>query len=125
MFDNNHYGIAQGGSTVWIGSGFNNRLTNRVNETSAQVATAYNFQGVFAFTNAAAAGVAAVQQVEVAGIRTDDEHMAVTNFFFGTFQVGDPVTGNKASVQLVDSRVNAPADAVLPTSEILAISYIQ
>ncbi|MCX6899788.1 MAG: autotransporter-associated beta strand repeat-containing protein [Verrucomicrobia bacterium] len=49
-------------------------------------------------------GTTRTQLVEVGS--TAVANMAVTNFMFGTFQVGDAVTGSNAFVRTVDSRKN-------------------
>jgi hypothetical protein len=124
VFDNDHYAIVDAGSAIHVSGNMDNQLTNRVFEGMTQAPTWYNFQGQFVFTNAASGGVAATQQVEVASFRTEEAAMSATNYFIGTFMVGDPANGNKSYVQLVDNRVNAPADAVPSSSEILAASNL-
>jgi len=59
-----------------------------------------NFAGTFRFQG----GTARTQQVEVASAYAAP--MSATNFLFGTFQIGDPLSGSNAFVQLVDNRNN-------------------
>ncbi len=117
--------IVTPGSTLYVGGTFDNQLTNRVTEGSdTNVAQEYSFQGGFIFTNAVPAAAVATQNVEIASVRTDDAHMFTTNFAFGTFQVGDPTTGNNAYVRLVNNRTNAPADAPLSANEMFVASNL-
>ncbi|MBI5818327.1 MAG: autotransporter-associated beta strand repeat-containing protein [Verrucomicrobia bacterium] len=59
-----------------------------------------SFAGMFRFQG----GIAKTQQVEVASAYAAP--MSATNFLFGTFQIGDPLSGSNAIVQLVDNRNN-------------------
>ncbi|MBI5683878.1 MAG: autotransporter-associated beta strand repeat-containing protein, partial [Verrucomicrobia bacterium] len=110
-------------SALFVSGSWDNQLTNRAGESLTPAPDAYNFRGALVFTNALPGSPVATQQVEVASVRTGEADMAATNFFIGTFQVGDAVTGNNAHVRLVDDRLNAPAGS-MAGNEILAASNL-
>ncbi|MCX6899789.1 MAG: autotransporter-associated beta strand repeat-containing protein [Verrucomicrobia bacterium] len=77
--------------TVKLAGSFDNLSTNFAQN---------DFSGVFIFNG----GTTRTQLVEVGS--TAVANMAATNFMFGMFQVGDPVTGSNAFVRTVDARSN-------------------
>ena len=84
--------LTGGGGTLYVGSSFDNQATNQ---------TLNDFSGTTVFN-----GGGVTQSVEVASAYAKPGLGGATNFYFGTFQVGDPVTGSNAWVQLVDNHVN-------------------
>ena len=101
------------GGSIYIAGNLDNRATNNA---------ANSFNGGFIFNGSPAGGVA-TQQVEVASLylATNATAIATTNFFFKSFQVGDPVTGSNAYVQLVNNQTNRPG---ANSPEILAVSNL-
>jgi fibronectin-binding autotransporter adhesin len=80
------------GGSLYVGGNFDNQATNQ---------SASDFSGTAVFN-----GGGALQTVEVAGVYAVAGLGRATNFYFGTFQVGDTVTGSNAWVRLVDNRAN-------------------
>jgi hypothetical protein len=80
-----------------------------------------DFAGTFAFNGTSADGVVHTQQVEIASLPKTLDTVSLTNFFFGTFQVGDPSSGSNAFVQLVNNRPNAAGAAA---RQVLAASNL-
>ncbi|MBI5683509.1 MAG: autotransporter-associated beta strand repeat-containing protein [Verrucomicrobia bacterium] len=94
-----------GTATVQLAGDFDNLGTNFAQN---------DFSGAFVFNG----GSARTQQVEIASAYAAD--MAAANFMFGTFMVGDSVTGSNAFVRLVDERANSAGAG----NEILAASNL-
>ncbi|MFA6564785.1 MAG: autotransporter-associated beta strand repeat-containing protein, partial [Verrucomicrobiia bacterium] len=83
-----------GTAAFHLGGNFDNLSTNFAQN---------NFSGTFIFSGTSGAEVR-TQQVEVASARLALADMGTTNFAYGAFQVGDPLTGSNAYVQLADDR---------------------
>ncbi|MBI5395855.1 MAG: autotransporter-associated beta strand repeat-containing protein, partial [Verrucomicrobia bacterium] len=98
------------GGSAWLAGHFDNLATNNQQN---------DFSGAFLFNGTSGASVR-TQQVEIASVLKDVADMANTNFFFGTLQAGDPVSGSNAFVQLVDNRPNTAGAG----SELLAVSNL-
>ena len=82
-----------------------------------------NFNGTFIFNGTSNPAVVKTQQFEVASLPVGTNLIATTNFFVGTFQVGDPTTGSNGYVQLVDNYdngwTNVPLNQILATSNLI------
>ncbi|MFZ2643261.1 MAG: PEP-CTERM sorting domain-containing protein [Verrucomicrobiia bacterium] len=82
---------------IYVGGDFENAATNQfVND----------FSGTNIFNGSSAGGSWVTQDVEVASVFAAAGLGAATNFYFGTFLVGDAVSGSNAWVRLVDRQVN-------------------
>jgi hypothetical protein len=95
-------------ATNYLGGSFDNRSTNDISS---------DFSGSFIFNG----GTSRTQAVEVGSILSGPGILNATNFFFGAFYIGDPVSGSNAFVQLVDNRTNQPS---LAGNEVLAASNV-
>ena len=80
------------GGSLYVGGNFDNQATNQAGN---------DFSGTTIFN-----GGGVTQRVEVASVYATAGPGSATNFYFGTFQLGDPATGSNAWVQLVNNRVN-------------------
>ena len=78
--------------TLYIGGDFNNTSTNQALD---------DFSGTTVFN-----GGGVTQSVEVASAFARPGLGGATNFYFGSFLVGDAITGSNAWVRLVNNRVN-------------------
>ncbi|MFA7004078.1 MAG: PEP-CTERM sorting domain-containing protein, partial [Verrucomicrobiia bacterium] len=100
---------------LYVGGGFENAATNQaIND----------FSGTNIFNGSSGGGSWVTQQVEVASVYAVPGLGRATNFYFGTFQVGDPITGSNAWVQLVDHQRNQPggAEAFGASNLVIALS---
>ena len=82
---------------LYLGGNFDNQATNQPGN---------DFSGTFIFNGSSGGGSCVTQTVEVASGGATAGLGGTTNFYFGSFQVGDATTGSNAWVQLVDNRVN-------------------
>jgi hypothetical protein len=98
-------------STIYIANNLAMNSTNFIRN---------NFEGRWVFNGDLGGGLLKTQLVEVASLRKSDDVMAQTNFMFGTFQIGDPITGSNAWVQLVNNNTNQSAG----TNQIFAASNL-
>ena len=89
--------LNSGSGALYVGGNFSNSATNQAGN---------DFSGTTVFNGSSGGGSYVTQTVEVASVFAQPGLGSATNFYFGTFQVGDPITGSNAWVQLVDNQVN-------------------